>query len=75
NPSKIIATKYQSHFGVPVIIPKTYFKSLLTIKGDKGAKSFINEHKTEVLSSNLQTNKIDIDTKEELKLYRKSILK
>jgi molybdenum cofactor cytidylyltransferase len=75
NPSKIIATQYKAHFGVPVIIPKTYFKSLLTINGDRGAKSFINEHKTEVLSSNLQTNNIDIDTQEELKLYRKSILK
>ncbi|MEN8857636.1 MAG: nucleotidyltransferase family protein [Flavobacteriaceae bacterium] len=75
NPSKIIATKYQLHFGVPVIIPKTYFKSLLTINGDKGAKSFINEHQKEVLSSKLQTNSIDIDTQEELNLYRKSILK
>jgi len=75
NPSKIIATQYKAHFGVPVIIPKTYFKSLLTINGDKGAKSFINKHKTEVLSSKLEANNIDIDTQEELKLYRKSILK
>ena len=75
NPTKIIATKYPAHFGVPVIIPKIYFDALLKINGDIGAKSFINAHKNEVLSSNLQTNHTDIDTKEELNLFRKSILK
>lgn len=70
NPTKIIASKYDSTFGVPALFSKKYFDALLGIEFDKGAKEFINLHKKEVLCSKLETNFSDIDTKEDLKLFK-----
>ncbi|WP_298781967.1 nucleotidyltransferase family protein [uncultured Polaribacter sp.] len=75
NNDKIIASKYEHFFGVPAIFPKKHFKDLLLIKNDKGAKELINNHKNEVFYPKIKTNFIDIDTKEDLFLYKKSILK
>lgn len=72
---KIIASKYGDKFGVPAIIPKKYFKDLILIEADKGAKEFINQHKNDVLCSESSTNLLDIDTKEDLNSYKKSISK
>ena len=75
NESNIIASNYGNKLGVPVIFPNNYFANLLLIKGDKGAKVFLAEHKTEVKSLNFKSNFIDIDTKEDLQMYKESILK
>lgn len=71
----IIASSYEKKIGVPVIFPKKYFSNLLLIKGDKGAKEFINEKRSEVLCPKITTNFFDIDTKEDLSHFKKSILK
>lgn len=70
NPTKIIASKYASTFGVPALFPKKYFDALLGIEFDNGAKELINTHKKEVLCSKLETDFTDIDTKEDLKLFK-----
>ena len=75
NNHKIIASKYGNKFGVPAIIPKKYFKDLILIEADKGAKEFINHHKNDVLCLESSTNLLDIDTKEDLNSYKKSISK
>ena len=75
NKEVIIASNYGEKFGVPAIIPKKYFSNLLLIQGDKGAKEFINSRKNEIISSKLNTNLVDIDTKEDLQRYKNSILK
>ncbi|WP_026776587.1 nucleotidyltransferase family protein [Polaribacter sp. Hel_I_88] len=75
NKENIIASKYGNKFGVPAIIPKKYFNDLILIEADKGAKEFINHHKNDVLCSDLSTNLLDIDTKEDLNSYKKSISK
>jgi len=75
NKNKIIASKYENKFGVPAIIPKKYFDDLILIEADKGAKEFINQHKNDVLCPELSTNLLDIDTKEDLDRYKKSISK
>ena len=75
NNHKIIASKYGNKFGVPAIIPKKYFNDLILIEADKGAKEFINHHKNDVLCSESPTNLLDIDTKEDLNSYKKSISK
>ena len=75
NKHKIIASKYEPNFGVPAIIPNKYFEDLILIEVDKGAKEFINYHKNDVLCSESSTNLLDIDTKEDLKNYKKSISK
>jgi molybdenum cofactor cytidylyltransferase len=68
----IIASNYGNKLGVPAIFPKRYFSELLLIKGDKGAKEFLNERKSEVISPELSTNFFDIDTKEDLELFKNS---
>ncbi|QXP65806.1 NTP transferase domain-containing protein [Polaribacter sp. AHE13PA] len=72
---KIIASNYGEKLGVPVIFPKKYFSDIFLIKGDKGAKEFINKKKNEIICSTIPTNFLDIDTREDLQRYKNSILK
>ena len=74
NQTKIIASNYGDFFGVPAIFPKQLFSELLLIKGDKGAKTFINSKKNEVITPKETSNFFDIDTKEELRLYKNSLI-
>jgi molybdenum cofactor cytidylyltransferase len=67
---KIIASKYNNTFGVPSIIPKIYFNQLLKLKGDKGAKDFLNSNDVIPLENK---NLMDIDTKKEYEDYLNSI--
>jgi molybdenum cofactor cytidylyltransferase len=69
NTDKIIASKYDAIFGVPAIFPKNSFQELENLKGDKGAKEFLNDATNRVISPKEKTNLLDIDTKEQLKLF------
>ena len=72
NCSKVIFPKYKSQTGNPVILPRTYFKTLEELKGDFGAKSKIN--KNDIITVNTDIGTIfDIDTISNLKTA-KSIL-
>jgi len=75
NDNTIIASNYGNELGVPAIFPEKYFTELLLIKGDKGAKKFINQRKNEVLYPKKSTNLFDIDTKKDLSLYKNLVLK
>jgi molybdenum cofactor cytidylyltransferase len=75
NNNTIIASNYGNKLGVPAIFPEEYFTDLLLIKGDKGAKEFINKRGSEVLCPKSTTNFFDIDTKRDLQLFKKSIIK
>ena len=66
---KIIASKYENGFGVPAIFPKSFIENLLEIKGDKGAKEFLQKNKKEILSPKTLVNLVDIDTPKEYKSY------
>lgn len=72
NPSTIIASNYGDALGVPAIFSEKYFSELLLIKGDKGAKEFINQKRNEVIYPKKTTNFLDIDTKEDLELFKNS---
>lgn len=63
NPSHIIASEYSGTFGVPAIFPKTFYKELVTLEGDKGAKVFLNANKENVISIESK-HLTDIDTQE-----------
>ncbi|CAL2102862.1 NTP_transf_3 domain-containing protein [Tenacibaculum sp. 190130A14a] len=64
HPHNIIASDYGKNVGVPAIFPKAYFQNLTKLKGDKGAKLFLQHHLSEVMK--IKTiDLIDIDTKEE----------
>ncbi|MEM5563878.1 nucleotidyltransferase family protein [Psychroserpens sp. AS72] len=72
NPTQIIASQYEKTIGVPAIFPKRYFKQLLQLKGDKGAKDFLNAHKSQTIT--IKSDKlIDIDTQEEYLNFLKSL--
>lgn len=75
NYTKIIASNYGDFLGVPAIFPKEFFNELALIKGDKGAKEFINSKKNDVLTPKKTSNFFDIDTKEDLNIYKKSLIK
>jgi molybdenum cofactor cytidylyltransferase len=63
-PSKIIASSYSGVYGVPAIFPKSYVDQLLLLKGDKGAKDFLNSSKAQVIQ--LNNNQLtDIDTNQD----------
>lgn len=64
----IIASLYNTSPGVPAIIPKKYFNSLLKLEGDKGAKGFLQTQKGNVITLN-NSNLMDIDTKRDYEDY------
>lgn len=70
NGTKIIASNYDGFFGVPALFPATYFSSLLEINGDKGAKEFLEKNQKNIVTPTLKTNLIDIDTKQDLDIFK-----
>lgn len=64
NTTKIVASSYGDKKGVPAIFPKIYFDKLKLLKGDKGAKEFLNSNNIDVASIN-SLKLIDIDTNED----------
>lgn len=72
NPTQIIASKYEDTVGVPAIFPKRCFKQLQQLKGDKGAKDFLNANKPQVIA--IESDKlIDIDTQKDYLNFLKSL--
>lgn len=72
NSNKITASEYSKHSGVPAIFPKLFFKQLKLLKGDKGAKDFLNTDGISIIS--IKSEKlIDIDTPEEYLNFLKSL--
>ncbi|WP_282043318.1 nucleotidyltransferase family protein [Winogradskyella flava] len=71
-PNKIVASSYGENLGIPVVIPKLYYSEFLKIKGDNGAKSFLNKNKSEIIRFKNE-NLIDIDTEDDYETYLKSI--
>ncbi|NCT10783.1 MAG: nucleotidyltransferase family protein [Flavobacteriia bacterium] len=72
NPKKIIASKYPKNYGVPAIFPKSIFTELQVLKGDFGAKEFLQKHKNQIICSDLNPILIDLDTEEDYENYKKN---
>lgn len=71
NPTQIIASKYLKNVGVPAVFPKSFFSELQNLEGDFGAKEFLQQHKDQLICSNLTPSLIDLDTKEDYENYLK----
>ena len=69
NPLKCIASSYKNKPGVPALFPRKYFKQLLTIQGDKGAKNMLLELKDETILYQHNSKLQDFDTPEDVKDY------
>lgn len=69
----IIATDYNGINGVPCLFPKLYYQQLLKLKGDKGAKQFLNSNSVSIRTIISPVNLIDIDTPEDYQSLIQSI--
>ena len=59
-PEQVIASKYQEGYGVPAIIPESYWKELLIESADQGAKSWLRRQ-NEILSPEMIPDLRDMD--------------
>jgi len=66
---KIIASNYENGLGVPAIFPALFVKDLLKIKGDKGAKEFLQKNKNKTLFPQASVNLLDIDTPKDYQYF------
>lgn len=68
----IIACGYAENFGVPVLFTKQYFKDLLLLEGQQGARKLLKQYKEDLAILPFENGIIDIDTIED---YEKLIHK
>ncbi|MDP5092632.1 MAG: nucleotidyltransferase family protein [Polaribacter sp.] len=71
--NKIIASNYQKRNGVPAIFPKTFFNELKLLKGDFGAKDFLEKNKNATITDPSDVCLIDLDTKSDYENYKNLI--
>jgi molybdenum cofactor cytidylyltransferase len=65
--NSIVASKYGTTFGTPVLFSKRYFPELLELTGDVGAKSLVRKYMNEAAFVSFPKGDIDIDTEEDYK--------
>lgn len=61
----IVTCNYGEAIGPPALFSKTFFKELMKLKGDVGARKIIQKHSNEVATISFADGKTDIDTKED----------
>lgn len=69
--SSIVACKYGTTFGTPVLFTKHFFPELLELTGDGGAKSLVRKYLSEAAFVPFPKGDIDIDTVEDYKSLSK----
>jgi molybdenum cofactor cytidylyltransferase len=66
---RIVASFYEDTWGTPTLFTKTYFKELLELKGDEGARSILRQNVQAVAPVAFPMGHIDIDTQEDYRLF------
>ena len=66
----IVACAYSKTIGVPILFGNAYFKELMELKGDEGAKKIALAHEEDLVTISFPKGKIDIDTEEDLELLK-----
>lgn len=61
DPNRIVACEYSDQAGVPAIFPRRYFKALMALSGDQGAKRLLRKYADKVVTIRLQAACHDID--------------
>ena len=61
NKTKIISPRFKNKNGNPVILPKTFFKLLKSLKNDEGARNFLDEKDVLYIETSFGTT-FDIDS-------------
>jgi molybdenum cofactor cytidylyltransferase len=63
----VVASKYGSTFGTPVLLTKRFYPELMELTGDVGAKSLVRKYLNEAAFVPFPKGEIDIDTVEDYK--------
>jgi molybdenum cofactor cytidylyltransferase len=62
----IVACAYSKTVGVPILFGKAYFKELMELKGDEGAKQIAQAYEDDLVTVTFTKGTVDIDTEEDL---------
>ena len=65
-PSCLVASTFINEVGIPAIFPRAYYKELLSIKGDQGAKGVLEANRQRLMEVPIAEAAIDIDTQTDL---------
>lgn len=71
--SKILFCQSDRGAGLPAIVPRRYFKSLMSIKGDPGISSFFARHQQMSIIIERKLVQCDIDTPEDLEKIERAL--
>lgn len=71
HPDRVVASRYGGTFGVPAIFPRAAFPMLEALRGDRGAKSIIEQLADSILVD-VPGAELDIDRPEDLDRLRDS---
>ena len=69
---QIVTCNYGESIGPPALFHKKYFRQLMELKGDIGARNIIQENMNDVATVLFPEGKIDIDTKEDYEALKNS---
>lgn len=61
-PNRIVASQYHHSVGVPALFPVEFFEHLLSLSGDRGAKSLLMRFEDSLLKIPLPEAELDIDS-------------
>jgi len=64
--SQIICSEFANTVGPPAIFPACYFDELMSLEGDKGARSLLEAHRQQVMGIPCDAAATDVDTVEDL---------
>jgi molybdenum cofactor cytidylyltransferase len=67
----IIASNYGNQIGVPILFNQLVYNDLLSLKGDKGARSILPKYNDSIGQIDFPNGAIDIDTVEDWELFLK----
>lgn len=68
----IIASNYGDEIGVPILFKKLIFNDLMSLKGEKGARSILPKYTGSIAEIPFPKGEIDIDTIEDWQLFLKN---
>lgn len=63
--SPIVATAYAGILGVPAVFDSRFAPELMALAGDRGARSVIEAHRSEVMAVTFEDAAVDIDSPED----------
>ena len=67
----IVACQYAGDVGVPVLFSRHYIEELLTLDGDRGAKSIVRKHAGDAVLIPFELGAIDLDTPADVERFEK----